>query len=1048
MKKIRILSLLLAALFVLTCFSGTFAFADEDTDPDEPAATDTDDPDTDEPDTDEPDTDDPDADDPDGEDPNTEDGVVIVTPEAFQAVDPTLDENSLILASAEKAAGGRAVTVYAITLAAADFRVQTIQDFVGVCSYNAEADEMTLLEPYYSGALTMYDLSARTDLDGATGYVLEVSSIPDAEIAALPDMEVPDRLAWKLNKRGLFKSEEQRIRAMTKYYEEGDLVLYADDELAEIALYNKAADQYYFSTPYNYRRVAGVNSNDTRKALASVVALTYYDNSANEKVVYSFTDAVEKTSYADPSDKDAADNIQFTSEKIDKGVRFNLNVGTQTVDALLPYAAVAENFETKVLGPVKAMEEQGNEVAARAMRKLNAYYTLYKYSELKASLKASIERNYPGIRDYDLYILRPVSDREKKFLSDYIKMSGLYTWSDWNLDLELSGYEPEDVALACFDIKVDFTIENGDLVVNMPTENIKYDDTHFTLASATLMHYFGCGNASDGGFTFIPDGSGSVIKFNSDGRKTSTSMIKRVYGDDYSLTTNESYKNLMQAAYLPVYGLYTKERGYLAIVEKGDAMATITSESGGSASPFETAYTTMIYRTVQRISYNDSSKQNGSFTYYNDNIYADGFRLRYKLFHGPDKTYVDMAKIYRQYLLDNGLLQKKVDAGSSVPLVLETLGLIDKKASFLGIIYNKKIPLTTFEDAQAMMEELNAGGVANISLRYRGWMNGGLNYSVPSKISIESKLGGKSGFRDLISYTKGKNFTLFPEVDFRVVRRDGFFDGYTTTSNAPKMTDRTTVTLTPRNELDNVQKIDKNYFAISPTSTEKYFKSFFGKFADYDLSSVSIGTVGNMLFSDFSSGSSAAHRQRAMEILGECVDGYVPEGTRLMVEGGNAYTYRYATDIVDIPLCDSNTFLADEAVPFMQIVLHGHIQYAGVSLNLADDWMDTILKSAEYGANLHFTLSAENTRELKDTVYANYFTIDFDTWKNDVLKEYERFNKVFATLQDQEIQNHEKAADGVYITTYANGTRIAVNYNRASVTVEGKTIGAQDFTVL
>ena len=1040
MKNIRILSLLLAALFVLTSFTGAFVFADE-TEGEEPAASDT-----------EP------AEEP-GEEPGDEpaapalpEGVVLYQPEDYVPVDPTLSENTMILSSSEKAAGGRAVTVYTVTLQAKELRFRATADFVGVCTFNpdvSDTDAMTLLEQEPSSAgVAVYNLTERPELEGVTGYVLELSSVSDTEIASLPDMEERDRLAWKLNKRGLFKNEEQRVRAMTKYYEEGDLVLYADDQLAEIAVYNKAANQYYFSTPYNYRRVSGVNSTDTRKALASIAVLTYYDNSANEKTVFSFTDAVEKTSYADPNDKDAADNIQFTSEAIEHGVRFNLNIGTQTVDALLPYAAVAENFETKVLQPVQAMADAGNPEAAKAMRKLNAYYRKYSYNELNASLRTSIEHNYPGIREYDLYILRGVSDREKKFLSDYIKMSGLYTWGDWNQDLELSGYEPEDVALACFEVKIDITLENGDLVVNMPTDDIKYDDTHFTLATATLMHYFGSGNAVDGGFTFVPDGSGSVINYNTNNRKTSTSMIKTVYGDDYSLTTNDTYNNLMQAAYLPVYGMYTMERGFLTVIEKGDALATIKSESGGSASPYEAVYCTQVYRTVQRITYNDSSKQNGTFTYYNDNIYKDGFRLRYKFFHGPDKTYVDMAKIYRQYLLDNGLMQKTVKAGANVPLVLETLGLIDKKASFLGIIYNKKIPMTTFEDARAMIQELTDGGVANVDLRYRGWMNGGLNYSVPSKISVESKLGGKSGLQDLISYMKEKNYTLFPEVDFRVVRRDGFFDGYTTSSNAPKMTDRTTVTLTPRNELDNVGEIDKNYFAISPTSTEKYFKSFFGKFADYELNSVSIGTVGNMLFSDFSSGSSAAHRQQALEILDKCVADYIPADTRVMVEGGNAYTYKYATDVVDIPLCDSNTFLADEAVPFMQIVLHGHLQYSGVALNLSDDWTDTILKSAEYGANLHFTLSAENTRELKDTVYSNYFTIDFDTWKADVLEQYKRFNAVFAPLQDQEIQNHELVQEGVYVTTYANGTRIAVNYNRSSVTVEGKTVAAEDFAVL
>ena len=1057
MKKLRILSLLFVAVFVLTTFSGTFVFADNESE-DETVVVDTTDETVDEDTTDEETSDE--ATDEEGTDEETpEEGGEGTTPPAddrttytvdmFTPVDPADEANKFILTAAEKAAGGRAVTVYSITLAAA-LAVESSSDYVGLCTYDEAAQEMTMLTPFYEGAYTQYNLE---NLDGVTGYVLEVASISESDIANLPNMDRTTRFQWKLDKRGLFKTADQRVRAMTKYYEDDKVVLYADDELAELAVYNKVNGEYFFSTPYDYRRVQGVTATTTKSQIASILELEYYDNSANKKPLYSFTDAVEKTFFEDPNDEESYDNIQFSTEAIENGVRFNMQVGTTQVDSLLPYAAEATRFETKVLEPVQKMADEGHEVAKVAMRKLKAYYRRYHYADLSASMQQSLSANYPGIKEYDLYVLRGVTNREKKFLSEYVKLSGQYTWADWENDLEISGYVPDDVALALFEIKVDFTIENGDLVVNMPTDKITYDKENFTLATVTLMRYFGAGTYTDPGFVFMPDGSGSVINFNNDGSKNSAAMIKPVYGDDYAMTTTTSYMNLSQAAYLPVFGLHTNNRGFLAILEKGDAMATAKSETGGSQSPYEAAYATFVYNTVQTITYADGSKQNGDFTYYNENTYKGGYKIRYKLLYGEDVTYVDMAKTYRQYLLDNGRLVEKVNVSNgNVPLVLETLGLIDKKASFLGFIYDKKIPLTTFEAAQSMMDELAAGGVNNVALRYRGWMNGGLNYSVPSSMDIESKLGGDSAFADLISYMSGKKYSFFPEVDFRIVRRDGVFDGYTTTSNAPKMTDRTTVTLTPRNELDNVMEIDKNYFAIAPASLDKYFGSFFDDYNEFKANSVSLGTIGNMLYSDFNSGSNAAHRQRALELLQESVKKYATDGKmdRIMVEGGNAYTYGYATDIVDIPLTDSSTFLADSAVPFMQIVLHGHIQYAGTALNLSDNMTDTILKSAEYGANLHFTLSAENTRELKDTVYSNYFTIDFDTWKEDVLNLYEKFNKVFAPLQDKEIEDHEAVADlkNVFITTYEDGTRIAVNYNRTDVTVEGKTIAAQDFIVL
>lgn len=1048
MKMRRILSLLLVVVFILLSFSTILVYA-EDEDTSAPAT----------------------AESPEGEEgteggdeeenaePFELDGVMMYPAASMTLVDPAIEDNELVLGAAANAASGRGVSVF--TIEAKPLFAVEAANLVGVCTYSSEERSMSLLESYSSETQYAYYSMEKNNLGedrvGETLYVLLVSQIAEADIAALPDMDPPTRLQWKIDNRGLFESPEQRVRAMTKYFEDSDVILYADDELAEIAVYKKAENQYYFSSPYDYRRVGGISSADVKKKLASLVELKYYDNSAKLKEVYSYSDAVEKTEYADPDDPDSFDNIQFTAEAIDNGVRFNLEIGTKSVDTLLPYAAEAENFKTKVLDPVEELAAQENETAKLAKRKLNAYYRFYSYADLTPSMQRSLIANYPGLKNHDFYILRSgVMNREKAFLSDFIKISGLYTWADYNNDLEISGYVPEDVALACFDVKIDFTIENGDLVVDMPTDNITYDTQNFTLAEVTLMHYFGCGKYDQDGFVLIPDGSGCVIKFNNDGNKNEN-IGQTVYGDDYSLSTVTRYVKLSQTSYMPVYGLKADKQGYVAILEKGDALAKVSTDAGGTGkpSPYESVYTTFTYKTVQAISYADGSKADGSFTYFNKNTYTGGFRMRFVMLSGKKSeiTYVDMAKAYRQYLLDHDKLTEKVTtANSNVPVVLETLGLIDKKTSFYGIIYDKKIPMTTFSDAQSMLDELIEGGVKNVSLRYRGWMNGGLNYSVPSKLSIESKLGGKSGFSALTSYMADHQFDLFPEVDFCVVRRDGVLDGYNTTSDAPKMTDRTTVTMTPRNELDNVMEIKKSYFAISPAVAGKYFKSFFGKYTKYKNNAISLGTVGDMLYSDFSNKKNATNRQQAVDNLSKNVADYVNgKGINsIMVEGGNAYTYGYATDIVDIPLCDSNSFQADYAVPFMQIVLHGHIRYSGTALNLSDDITDTILKSAEYGANLHFTLSMKNTRELKETVYSNYYTIDFDTWKSDVTTLYAKFNDVFATLQDQEIEDHTESKDvaGVFITTYANGTRVAVNYNTTDVTVEGKTIAAQDFAVL
>ncbi|MCL2487934.1 MAG: DUF5696 domain-containing protein, partial [Oscillospiraceae bacterium] len=101
---------------------------------------------------------------------------------------------------------------------------------------------------------------------------------------------------------------------------------------------------------------------------------------------------------------------------------------------------------------------------------------------------------------------------------------------------------------------------------------------------------------------------------------------------------------------------------------------------------------------------------------------------------------------------------------------------------------------------------------------------------------------------------------------------------------------------------------------------------------------------------------------------------------------------------------------------------------------------DNFLRSVEFGANIHFTLSKKETSVLKEaewSQYANYFSIDFDTWKSDVLDNYKKYNDLHADLQNQLIQDHIRLPGNVAVTTYEDGTAVLVNYNRVEYTVKG-----------
>lgn len=821
---------------------------------------------------------------------------------------------------------------------------------------------------------------------------------------------------------GRYKTAQERLASMKKIAEDGGRELYYDDKYAEIAVVDTATQKVWFSNPYDYNLDVKA-SDDVKNLLASIVRLTYYDKASKELTMSSYKDCVAK------------EKPQFTSEPIENGIRINMQLGRVEAAMLLPSAAQAEGFEKKVLG--KLDEKQA--------RKINAYYTKISLSDtsLSDAVKNGYVKNYPGLKNEDFYILRNVSDREKRTIEEIIKTTD-YTMEDCEEDLTLSGYVNEDENAALFSLSVEFTLDHGDLVVNIPAESIVYDKEEYSLAKILVCEFLGAGKSEKEGYLFIPDGSGTLINYNKYLEKKVLYTTNNVYGEDYSLTNQWAYNSLKQEIHFPVFGNKEEDKALFGIIEDGDAMADIVSESGNIISSYETVYPEFNYATTYTVNYRDETKIRGLYTYHDKNYYEGNYKIRYHFLTGDSATYSGMAASYRDYLSEKGILKKLTEEEKNTPLYLETLGTIKKKDTFLGFAYDKSIALTTFREAEEILSELKADGIDNLNLRYKGWMNGGMNYSVPKDIKLEKKLGGRKDLNNLWDYTKENGMGFFPEADFYIVRQTGLFDGYSKNQDSPRTISRGTAYIVSPEEVTTLSELQYMFYAVSPNSYNKYFNSFFKDFNKLKLGDLSVGNAGTMLYSDYKKSSSTT-RQEAMNIVTDNLKKHTGGLQRLMTDGGNAYTLQYVTDLVKVPLTDSSATLSDESIPFMQLVLHGYLNYAGSALNLSVDTKDTMLKSIEYGSNLYYSVVYDNAEELKETPYAYYYSVDYGTWKQPILDSYKEFNQVYRNLQDKAMIDHKELETGVYQTTYEGGTRILVNYNDNAVTVGNVTVEPKNF---
>lgn len=819
-------------------------------------------------------------------------------------------------------------------------------------------------------------------------------------------------------KKGNYENAQSRIADMQLVAENSAFMLYLDPELAEFAAVDKQSGEAWFSNPYDFSKDTKAGS-DAKAELQSLLTLTYYDVKAAEGTMNSYSDCTLKD--------------QYQIEKLDGGFAIHMQIGRIEEKILAPDAIEVSKFEKLILP----------KVSEREAKRLNTYYTKVSLSDdsLSDGVKDKYLADVPGLKNNDFYILRDTTDREKKLLEAIIEKTD-YTLKDMDADAELSGSKEEKTNSALFNISLYVELTDSGLKVTVPSDKISYDDKQYYLGSFQLLKYFGAGKSENSGYLFVPDGSGALISYNADASKTLLHTTSTVYGMDYSLSFDYGMNSLSQQIHFPVYGNKENNKAFLAVIEDGSAMANIISESGNIISSYETVYPQFTYEASYTVNYTDSTKIKGLYTYHDTNSYKGDYIVNYNFLAGERSDYVGMAEAYRSYLCKNGVLKKSGDGKAG--FYLEALGAIEKTSTKFGIPYTESVALTTFSQAESIISEISDAADLSIRLKYKGWANNGLYYSVFNKAKVVKSLGGKNGIEKLEKAAVQNGSSLYPDADFFMVCKDGFSDGYLSSAQSARSIRKENLYLMNPQGFTNFAEFQYLNYSVSPYYYNKYIKEFFAKYNKIGLSGISVGSMGNMLYSEFRK-SKAVNRETAMNTVVENLESRFSD-YKLMLDGGNAYTLKYASDLTNVPMYNSAYTQEDESIPFMQLVLHGYIGYSGTALNLTGEYEDMFLKCIEYGSAPLFTVAAENTELLNKTSMSYYYSVRWDAIKEKVMEYAARWKEAYDGLNDKEMKSHKKTGDNFYRTEYEDGTVFYVNYGaNDAVTESGAVVPPRNF---
>ncbi len=576
-----------------------------------------------------------------------------------------------------------------------------------------------------------------------------------------------------------------------------------------------------------------------------------------------------------------------------------------------------------------------------------------------------------------------------------------------------------------FSIPLTLKITDGAFVAEIDTAKIIESKSKYRVTDISFLPYFGAADGSEDGYLFVPDNTGGIIEFNN-GKTQYAIYTEKVYGTDMVLDKKLPESRIK----MPVYGIKAGDNAVFAIIENGAENATLYARTNGMKHSYAAVYAQFNLRS--NVKFEVVSGQ-GMTTFEKGKIAVGKISVKYNFLNGSAADYSGMAAVYKDYLFSD-----KADIKVEPQVCLDLYGSVMKTKSFLGIRYNSPEKLTTASDVEKIVSELKKNGTDGITIRYNNWNTQEINSKIISSAKTNGSIGTK--VEKLIASMDKKGVALYPSINTVMT--------YKKSSNPLH-----TLLYSARNISDTlVQKWQQHYgygpkgdgdYILNYNTLSKNLNKLFKDISKKKITNIAFSDLGNSLYSEYSD--KAYKRNDMSALLGKKLASYT-EKNDLLLENPNAYAAVYADYIIgvngNLPVSD----LIDYTVPFVQLVYSGKVAYSTEALNLSGNPNKAFLKALESGSAPMYSLIYRDTALLTNTELNTLYSSSYKYWKDTVNKQYKVLEEVSKGSQKTAIVRHDRVANNVYRTEYANGFAVYVNYSKTDYTLEnGSVVGSMNY---
>ncbi|MCL2545970.1 MAG: DUF5696 domain-containing protein [Oscillospiraceae bacterium] len=572
--------------------------------------------------------------------------------------------------------------------------------------------------------------------------------------------------------------------------------------------------------------------------------------------------------------------------------------------------------------------------------------------------------------------------------------------------------------------------------------------TYTSVANIRLLPFFGAGGAQDEGYMLIPDGAGALINFNNgktniaDRWTPSVSYTKPLYSNDLSLT-NDIFASRYVPVRLPMFGMVKNGGGFIAEVTSGAALSTINAVVAGLNTSYNQAFFSADYRSWTRIAlYGQMAVEVNNVIFIGaDPAYIPTYTVNFRFAVDNEENpvdYVELANLYRDQLIERGLGR---NSNYQNKLYVDFFGGVTRPRSFLGFNYTGIEVMTSFEQAEYILNDLRANGVGDmVAFFNRYTMRGG---RPRMEVIPHNALGGQRGFINLVNAAADMGIPVFPSVNVQGFSRSG--DGFSRFRDTALATNFAPAEVYPFGIVTNVEfKGGSPWYMFRPELYERVFDRTMRSLRNQNLTHVLLDENTAEVYSNFARDGMQRDRQ-SLEMAAQ-IRRLHQEGFSLAFDGATDYMIPYADFILGMSLMSSQNVVFDAEVPFLPILLKGYVNFSGLSIGVTDLSHEYFLRHIETGAGLRYTLTYRDNQILLWTTSRHHFSMEYNIMRDQIIERY----SVLAVLSEQvgnaTITGHQRLGD-LAVVEYSNGVVVKVNYGSNAATYNGVTVPPLDWVM-